>query len=88
VELSTTEAEWILTVSDAGIGIPADEQGDIFERFSRASNARSNMIDGSGLGLAVCRRIIELHGGIIDVESVEGMGSVFTVRAPKGAVGT
>ncbi|MEE8457149.1 MAG: ATP-binding protein [Acidimicrobiia bacterium] len=88
VELETTEAEWILTVSDAGIGIPANEQGDIFERFSRASNARSNMIDGSGLGLAVCRRIIELHGGIIDVESVEGTGSVFTVRVPKGMVGT
>ena len=70
----------ILSVTDPGVGIPADDLERIFERFQRATNVRS--IAGTGIGLSGVRRIVELHGGTITVESVEGKGSTFTVCLP------
>jgi signal transduction histidine kinase len=70
----------ILSVTDPGVGIPADDMERIFERFQRAANVRS--IAGTGIGLSGVRRIVELHGGTISVESVEGKGSTFTVCLP------
>ena len=62
------------------MGIPVSDLDLIFERFRRAGNVES--FAGSGIGLAGAKRIVELHGGTISVQSVEGAGSTFTVRLP------
>ena len=67
-----------LSVTDKGIGIPAEDLDLVFERFQRASNARG--IPGSGIGLHMVRQIVELHGGSVMVESSVKRGSCFTVR--------
>jgi len=82
VELLKEEKEALLRVSDTGIGIPADELSRIFERFYRVDRARARNEGGSGLGLAMCRHIVDAHKGRIDVESQPGKGSTFVVRLP------
>jgi CheY-like chemotaxis protein/anti-sigma regulatory factor (Ser/Thr protein kinase) len=72
----------LVQVRDRGIGIPPEDVGQIFSRFSRASNARSLRIHGAGLGLYLARQIVELHGGSITVQSVLDSGSTFTVELP------
>lgn len=67
----------ILTVKDDGIGIPADKQKRIFERFYRAETSRTT--DGTGLGLAMVREIAEYHGGSTGISSEEGIGSTLSV---------
>lgn len=74
------EAE--ITVSDPGIGIPTEQQALIFGRFARAENARELGIGGTGLGLYLCRELVERQGGRIWFESAEGRGSVFHVTLP------
>jgi CheY-like chemotaxis protein len=71
-----------LSVRDRGIGIPEAERAKLFGRFARASNARALGIGGTGFGLYLSKTIVELHGGRIDVESVEGHGSTFRVWIP------
>lgn len=71
----------VLSVSDQGIGIRPDALAHIFERFYRSPRA-VGIVGGSGLGLASARQIVEQHGGSIEVQSVEGQGSVFSVRLP------
>jgi signal transduction histidine kinase len=74
--------EWaVLAVIDQGIGIPAADLPHIFEPFTRAGNVIGR-ITGTGLGLAGSQRIIEQHGGTIEVASQEGSGSTFTLRLP------
>lgn len=68
-----------LEVSDTGVGIPAEQATEIFERFRRVPNARSRTHEGSGIGLALVRELARMHGGDVTVESREGHGSVFTV---------
>jgi signal transduction histidine kinase len=76
-------AGWaVLRVQDEGIGIPAADQGRIFEWFVRGDNAERTAIQGTGIGLAGARQIVERHGGSIAVESEEGRGATFTVRLP------
>jgi PAS domain S-box-containing protein len=75
-----------LAVSDHGIGIPASDLGQLFGRFARAENARQSGIEGTGLGLFLCRELIECHGGQIWCESVEGQGSTFTLTLPLAAL--
>jgi len=83
VALTTTpDAAWV-AVKDAGVGIPAAERESIFEPFRRSAATRDT-IPGVGLGLAVARRIIEAHGGHIEVESEQGAGSIFRFRLPQG----
>lgn len=69
-----------LSVSDHGTGIPESEQERVFERFGRAEAASS--IEGSGLGLAIVSAIAEAHGGAVGVDSVDGLGSRFTIWIP------
>ena len=71
----------VLSVSDQGMGIRPDALAHIFERFYRSPRA-VGIVGGSGLGLASARQIVEQHGGSIEVQSVEGQGSVFSVRLP------
>jgi len=71
-----------LSVRDQGIGIPQDEQAQVFGCFARAGNAQANGIGGAGLGLYLCRELVERHGGRIWFESTEGQGSTFFVALP------
>ncbi len=72
----------LFEVQDQGIGIPESEINALFTRFGRASNARQKGIAGSGVGLYVSRKIVEVHRGTIVVRSKENEGSVFTVTLP------
>jgi len=74
-----------LVVSDTGIGIPADEQGQVFSRFFRSRTATQGAIPGTGLGLAISRALVEQHGGTIALESEEGRGTRVTVTLPADA---
>jgi signal transduction histidine kinase len=71
-----------VTVSDNGIGIPADEQPQIFSRFFRASTATRGAIPGTGLGLAISRALVEQHGGTISLSSREGEGTEISISLP------
>jgi PAS domain S-box-containing protein len=73
-------ASAVLSVTDPGVGIPAADLPLVFQRFRRAGNVAA--FAGTGIGLAGAKRIVELHGGTIDVVSTEGEGSTFTVRLP------
>jgi len=78
------EPEWVrLTVSDTGIGIPPQDQPQLFQRFFRSSNVAELQIQGTGLGLSIVHSIVQSHGGTIDVESELGEGTSFTVRLPR-----
>lgn len=70
-----------LLVRDSGIGIPAADIPHIFEQFYRAGNVGAG-VDGTGIGLAAARRVIEQHGGRVQVDSEEGVGATFTVLLP------
>jgi signal transduction histidine kinase len=80
VELSALRdsQEWVVTMRDNGVGVGPDQATKIFGMFSRANNE----IDGVGIGLAVCRRIVEAHGGRIWVEPADGGGSAFRFTLP------
>jgi len=80
VERSGASVE--LVVVDTGVGIPAEEQGQVFSRFFRASTATRHAIPGTGLGLAISRALVEQHGGTIRLESEEGSGTRVTVALP------
>ena len=71
-----------LWVRDNGLGIPADEQDHIFERFGRGSDTTSARKDGSGLGLSIVAAIARAHGGRVQVDSSPGNGAVFTIAVP------
>lgn len=80
-----TNGDVVISVRDEGVGIPKSELGQLCNRFFRAST--STGIAGSGIGLHLVQHFVALHNGRIDVESVEGKGSTFTVRLPKRAAG-
>jgi signal transduction histidine kinase len=82
VRVRTAGSQAVLEVRDSGMGIPADEQEFLFERFFRSSKATEQAIQGTGLGLAISRAIVEAHSGRITVASDEGEGTTFHVVLP------
>jgi|SRR5215469_2529164 len=80
--LAKAEHRAVIMVEDRGVGIPAEEQERIFERFYRVDKARSRTQGGSGLGLSIARWIVQQHGGAIRVNSKAGEGSMFEVTLP------
>ncbi len=75
----------VIEVSDTGIGIPAEAQGRVFERFYRVDRGRARKNGGTGLGLAIVKHMVQLYGGALSLESKLGAGSTFTVMLPRAA---
>jgi hypothetical protein len=71
-----------LTVKDTGVGIPVEDLSSIFDRFVQARSRREGKTQGTGLGLAFCRKVMDAHGGFIWAESGPGEGSLFTALFP------
>lgn len=82
VELTTEDGDAVLRVRDTGIGVPKTEQAHLFTKFFRATNARKQRPDGTGVGLFLTKKVIVAHGGTIVFESIEGEGSTFGFRLP------
>lgn len=76
-----------IDVVDTGIGIVADDIPRLFTPFSRLDEALTRRTGGAGLGLAITRRLVEMHGGTITLESTPGLGSTFTLRLPRARTG-
>ncbi len=82
VSVEKQDAGAVLTVSDTGIGIPAQEQARIFERFYRVDKSRSKEVGGTGLGLSIVKHAVLIHHGTIEVDSAVDEGTTITVRLP------
>ena len=82
VKLTSEAGEMIMEVHDTGIGVPEAEQVHLFSKFFRATNARKQRPDGTGVGLYLAKKVITAHGGTMIFSSVEGEGSVFGFRLP------
>ncbi|HEX7853460.1 MAG TPA: response regulator [Sphingobium sp.] len=85
VRLEATEHGAVLTVTDTGTGIPPAELPRLFDRFHRVEGQQGRTHEGSGIGLALVRELVDLHGGTISAQSRTGQGSTFTVTLPFGA---
>lgn len=85
VALRWAEDQIELEVSDTGTGIPESEMSHIFERFHRIRGARARTQEGTGIGLALVRELVHLHGGTVQVSSTINQGTTFTVTIPAGS---
>src|SRR4051794_25881922 len=85
VDLHGRDDGVVLTVSDTGIGIPADQAPLVFDRFHRVPGSLARHREGTGIGLALVRELVGLHGGAVTVASEPGQGSTFTVTVPYGS---
>jgi signal transduction histidine kinase len=83
IALSVDDGFAVVKISDTGAGIGKDDLPHIFERFYKADKARDRSLGGNGLGLSLVKKIVELHGGSITVESEPGRGTVFKISIPK-----
>jgi signal transduction histidine kinase len=88
LKCSTSESILTIQVSDNGYGIPEEDQERIFETFVRSKTDENWEIPGTGLGLALVRRITTMHGGHIDLLSKPGVGSTFTLKFPRVGIET
>ncbi len=82
IDLSTTEEQAVIVVSDTGHGISEQQLPHVFDLYYRTSDAVASTVSGTGLGLFVVRSIVELHGGTIVVQSEAGKGTSFEIRLP------
>lgn len=88
VSLNADHKYFYVKVEDTGVGIPEEEQGLVFDRFYRVDKARSRETGGTGLGLSITKSAVQMHKGSIKVQSIPGVGSIFTVRIPLSFVVT
>jgi signal transduction histidine kinase/DNA-binding response OmpR family regulator len=80
------QEQWAqLSISDSGVGIPGSELRHIFERFYRVRGTHSRTHEGSGIGLALVKELVSLHGGKLEVQSCESVGTTFTISIPTGS---
>lgn len=86
VIIESSENEGIIIISDSGIGISKDDTENLFTEFVRIKNEKTRNISGSGLGLSIVKKVVELYHGTINVESTPDVGTVFTIRLPKNPV--
>lgn len=86
IRLAVKEDSIELEAEDNGIGIPGDQLERIFDRFTQVESSATRRYEGSGIGLALVKEIVTMHGGTIAVESDLGRGSIFTITLPRGAV--
>ncbi|MFC4031099.1 SpoIIE family protein phosphatase [Streptomyces polygonati] len=84
VSVAAEDGRAVVRVSDTGIGVAREEMPRLFERFHRVRSARARSDEGSGIGLALVRELVELHGGTITADSAEGAGTTFTVSLAFG----
>jgi len=85
LSLTAREGAVELKVEDTGTGIPAAELPRLFERFHRIEGARGRSFEGSGIGLALVKELVDVHGGTIRVESAQGRGTTFYITMPLGS---
>ena len=85
ITLAAEANQAVLTVADTGIGIAAEDQSRVFERFYRVDKSHSRTIGGTGLGLSIVKHGVQLHGGEIRLESQVGQGTTITVQLPLSA---
>ncbi|HIM43577.1 MAG TPA: ATP-binding protein, partial [Deltaproteobacteria bacterium] len=83
IRLKKSDAGTLIEIQDHGPGIQDEELDLIFEPFYRTDKSRNNKTGGYGLGLSLCKTIIEAHGGTIDVQSNTGKGAMFSLHLPK-----
>ncbi len=84
VRLRSSDSEILIEVADNGIGIPAADLPHIFDRFRQVDSATTRQYQGTGIGLALVKEIVELHGGRVEVRSTPGLGSTFTLHIQRG----
>lgn len=82
MELKTKAGNVIVTITDTGIGIPDEEIDPIFKPFYKVDKARTGSFSGSGLGLSIVKRIVDIHHGDIEVTSISGKGMIIKIRIP------
>ena len=82
VAVRVEDARVVMSVRDRGIGIPPEQLRAVFQRFHRVDTSLTRASGGMGLGLAICERIVELHGGEVWAESQLGVGSTFYLALP------
>ncbi len=83
LEILETKDDWVINISDTGIGIASEDFDIVFKEFKRVNSEYTNSIEGTGLGLPLTKKLIELHGGILSFTSELGKGSTFTFTLPK-----
>ena len=83
IDVTTAGDTVVLRVSDDGPGIPEDDLTSLFEPFFRVNRSRSKTPAGYGLGLSICKRIVEAHGGTISAANNPDRGATFTISLPK-----
>ena len=83
VRLEMDERAAVIEVADTGVGVPADEQPRLFERFHRVEGTEGRSHEGSGIGLALVAELVAIHGGAVSVSSVAGEGTTFRVELPR-----
>ncbi len=82
LELKTRANQFRISVKDTGIGIPAEMHSVIFERFGQVDDSSTRQYEGTGIGLALTKEIVDMHGGEIHVQSLPGEGATFTIELP------
>jgi heavy metal sensor kinase len=82
ISVAADKSSALLKLADTGDGIPAEDLPHIFERFYRVDKSRSRRQGRTGLGLAICRAIVDAHGGALEVFTQPGVGSIFTLKLP------